>query len=65
MSHWERGSEGRTGVLQALCLVLQPGRWERKREEKHARSSQYDFPLLRSLDAEIHTAVGLRKEEID
>lgn len=24
-----------------------------------------DFPLSRSLDAEIHTAVGLRKEELD
>lgn len=36
----------------------------REKRNMHAAANN-DFSLLRSLDAEIHTAVGLRKEEID
>lgn len=35
---------------------------ERREEEIHTQGNK-DSPLLRNLDAEIHTAVGLRKEE--
>lgn len=37
----------------------------RERKRNMHTTVNNDSPLLRSLDAEIHTAVGLRKEELD
>lgn len=39
-------------------------RREREKRNMHAAANN-NSPLWRSLDAEIHTAAGLRKEELD
>lgn len=46
----------------SLSPAQKGGRKERREEEIHTQGNK-DSLLLRNLDAEIHTAVGLRKEE--